>query len=207
VTKVLVVYYSDPPDPNWDHIIQLANPGMSVIVNPSSGPGSAASAKWSLIVKALQAKGAEVLGYVWTNYGNMAGLGAKNQCSEYATWYGCDGVFFDGSADAPSYGPLVLFAHGLGLKVVGNPGTAMLNTHGFDDLITFESTGYPMDLSQSFIAEGVTSFIAGTGAYMYATENDYMHLAGYFDSMVARYASGTPQNKPVILGKGQYEVL
>src|SRR5216684_3636380 len=137
MTKLLVVYYADPPDANWDRIVALANPGMSVIVNPSSGPGSAASSKCSLIVKALQAKGAEVLGYVWTNYGNMTGLGAKNQVNEYATWYGTEGVFFDGYNDVPSYTGLVAFCRSLGLRIVGNPGTTSDNSQALDAVITW----------------------------------------------------------------------
>jgi hypothetical protein len=213
MTSLLVVYYSDPPDANWDHIISLASPGMTVILDPTSnGAGSAIGQNFLSVAQRLKAAGAKTLGYVWTNYGNRVGAGARADVSNYVNWYGVDGVFLDGALNVPQYAPLISFARSLGLKVIGNPGTSMVNALGFDALVTWEQTGYPGDVTQSYIAENVLldafKLSISTGAYVYATDADYLHLPSYFDQLVAAVSgSQPPPPGPTILKPGIYQVL
>ncbi len=78
-----------------------------MIMNPGSGPGTAANSDYQNIVKAVHKAGGLVYGYVYTNYGAISLASAEAQVNEYQTWYGVDGIFVDAtSADAalvPTY--------------------------------------------------------------------------------------------------------
>jgi hypothetical protein len=103
-----------------------ARPRM-VIVNPASGPGPRARRSYADAVRALQAVGVRVLGYVPTGYGARPIADVLDDVRRYLSWYGVDGIFFDeASADAallPYYRVLSWQARGPGGRlVVLNPG-------------------------------------------------------------------------------------
>jgi hypothetical protein len=71
-----------------------------VIVNPDSGPGARRSGAYGEAVRALQAVGVRVLGYVPTGYGWRPLDATLADVDRYASWYGVDGIFFDEAASS-----------------------------------------------------------------------------------------------------------
>jgi hypothetical protein len=101
-----------------------------MIMNPDSGPGTAANSDYQNIIATVHKAGGLVYGYVYTNYGSVALASAEAQVSEYQTWYGVDGIFVDAtSADptlvAPYYQPLANYITTQipGSKIMLNVGT------------------------------------------------------------------------------------
>jgi hypothetical protein len=120
-----------------------------VIVNPNSGPGARRSDAYADAVRALQAAGVRVLGYVPTGYGSRPTQEAIADVERYASWYRVDGIFFDEAASAagelPYYRALARAARGGGngrQLVVLNPGVPP--APGYFDLadvvVTFEGS-------------------------------------------------------------------
>lgn len=219
MTGLLVVYYGYPPDANYDHVVsqKAAHAGTElvfIIDITSLGAGSAPSAAFLKVTQQLQAVGVKVIGYVWTNYGSRVGPQAQLDVSNYALWYKTDGIFLDGvDANAGTeggYAALATLARSLGeALVIGNPGTALQGSAyapgTFDALITWETTGYPADLSQSYIADGVpfdaAKVAASTGRYIFATDTSYTGgLPTYFDQLVAALDTGVAPPPPTDAG-------
>ena len=118
-----------------------------VVLNPDSGPGAGQGRAYREAVRALQAAGIRVLGYVPTGYGGRASAGVLADVRRYLAWYQVDGIFFDEtSSDAallPYYRALSRQARGeAGRVVVVNPGVPP--AAGYFDLadvvVTFEGT-------------------------------------------------------------------
>jgi hypothetical protein len=118
-----------------------------VVVNPASGPGPRRSEAYGRAVRALQAAGVRVLGYVPTGYGWRPLQLTRDDVDRYVSWYGVDGIFFDEAAsDAgqlPHYRALARAARDDGARlVVLNPGVPP--APGYfelaDVVVTFEGT-------------------------------------------------------------------
>jgi hypothetical protein len=118
-----------------------------VVVNPASGPGPRHSEAYATAVRALQAAGVRVLGYVATDYGWRPLQAARADVGRYVAWYGVDGIFFDetasGAAQLGHYRALARAARDDGARlVVVNPGVPP--AAGYFDLadvvVTFEGT-------------------------------------------------------------------
>jgi hypothetical protein len=86
----------------WNTAISDApfNPKVKriLIMNPDSGPGTAANSDYQNIVATVHKAGGLVYGYVYTNYGAVAIASAEAQVSQYKTWYGVDGIFVDATS-------------------------------------------------------------------------------------------------------------
>lgn len=116
------------------------------ILNPNSGPGDAVRADDAQQVKATQARGVLVLGYVHTSYGKRPLPEVQAEIARYRQWYGVSGIFFDevtnddaGLAYYVQCRALARAGHPKAFVVI-NPGTPV--TEGYmkaaDVVLTFE---------------------------------------------------------------------
>ncbi|WP_419418670.1 spherulation-specific family 4 protein [Legionella sp. D16C41] len=132
----------------WDQLIQGAPTANIVLINPSSGPGTAKNAAYAEQVARNHNSGQAVLGYVYTSYGNRSLTDVKRDIIKYYNWYQVDGIFFDEgfSADCSKqsyYRNLnnsVKAKGGKGITVVNfgtNVAECYINTA--DILVTFEA--------------------------------------------------------------------
>lgn len=131
--KLLVPAYFYPAGvgaADWTGLTGAAGQApITAIINPNSGPGSAADANYTAAISAFRAAGGKVLGYVSTNYGNRDVQAVRTDIDNYLNWYPVDGLFFDETAtDAASlsfYEAATLYARSRNktLSLVGNPGT------------------------------------------------------------------------------------
>jgi hypothetical protein len=118
-----------------------------VVVNPDSGPGAGETQAYGNAVRALQAAGIRVLGYVPTTYGRRPIGDVAEDVRRYLSWYGVNGIFFDeASSDAallPYYRAVSRQARREGRRtVVVNPGVPPAPGYfGVADVVvTFEGT-------------------------------------------------------------------
>lgn len=104
-----------------------------MILNPNSGPGTAADPNNVTLVTTVHNAGGKVYGYVPTGYGADAIATVEAEIQSYITWYGVDGIFLDEASDnsnqvAPYYQPLANF---ITSKISG--GGVMLNPGLYPD--------------------------------------------------------------------------
>jgi hypothetical protein len=119
------------------------------VLNPDSGPNTAADPAFAADVAGMQANGVDVIGYVDTAYATIPLSTVEAQITDYENWYGVNGIFLDDvttdCTDAANYyAPLYAFIHaqpGLDLAVL-NPGTTSNACYMpvSNVLMTFEDT-------------------------------------------------------------------
>lgn len=122
------------------------------VMNPASGPGTAANADYQKVIAYCHGRGRSVVGYVHTSYGArpLAAVEAEIDAT-YAFYPATDGIFLDEMSTDPStrayYAALYAYVKAKpGLHdVVGNPGTAaatswQLDAPVADQVIVFEGT-------------------------------------------------------------------
>jgi hypothetical protein len=136
----------------WDDLnAAAARIPIEAIMNPASGPGTAANPDYAYAVGALKLAGGKVIGYVPTGYGSRAPADVLADVAAYVQWYGVDGIFLDemgnqlGDLDYVGlYTAIKAYAAGAGveLHVVGNPGSPFIDPQAFlpaaDTLVIFE---------------------------------------------------------------------
>jgi hypothetical protein len=151
----IVPLYAYPTHSSWNVIAQTkqANPSVPVvaIVNVSNGPGSAPEANFTSGINQLVNAGVQVIGYVFTSYGNRSVTAVKSEVASWKQWYPqVTGIFFDEQASVPGkesyYATLGSYAKSLGLSLtVGNPGTD--TSPGYvgtvDVILIYETDGLP----------------------------------------------------------------
>jgi hypothetical protein len=79
-----------------------AGQGSFIIANVNSGPGSVPSATWAnLIDGCAQYARTRVIGYVWTNYGQVSLASVESQVDAWYAYYPGQiaGIFYDGVSD------------------------------------------------------------------------------------------------------------
>jgi Spherulation-specific family 4 len=137
------------PGSYWTQLDQ-AKAGVGVaVMNPNSGPGSAADPNYVAAVKSAEAAGITVVGYVYTSYGSRSIAAVESDINNYYSWYpDLDGIFLDEAstncANEPYYATLngyVKSKGGAGLTVL-NPGTQTNQCYepAADILLTFEGS-------------------------------------------------------------------
>ncbi len=83
------------PGATWQAALSTAAAGASIIVNPSSGPGSTFDPNYAQVIDAARAKGAHLWGYIDTKYTTVPISSLQTQIADYSAWYGITDVFFD----------------------------------------------------------------------------------------------------------------
>ena len=154
-TSIMVPSYIYP-GAAWSQIDAGHPPVDLAIINPNSGPGSAADPNYASQVAASQAAGVDVVGYVHTSYGSRSLSTVEQEISEYETWYHVNGIFVDEastscSTESSYYAPLYAYIHtqpGLDLTIL-NPGEATNQCYmaAADVILSFE--GSPADLADA----------------------------------------------------------
>ena len=151
---IVVPLYTYPTDSSWSSLIKIKQSYPSVpiiaIINPDSGVGGSKDANYVSGVKLLQAAGIVVLGYVYTSYGSRSAKSIENEISNYKSWYGVNGIFFDEMSSVAStlryYTQLSTYVRSIKLGMtMGNPGTTVsLSLVGvFSNLCIYENPGMP----------------------------------------------------------------
>ena len=117
------------------------------IINPNSGPGTALRTDYVAQVKAAQARGVTVLGYIHTSYGKRPIAEIKSEIETYRRWYGINGIFLDEVTNDNSGLPYYIQCRSAvrgghpNSVVIINPGTPV--TEGYmaaaNIVLTFES--------------------------------------------------------------------
>jgi hypothetical protein len=154
-TGSIVPLYTLPTDPSWAALIaaKQAHPSVQVIavVNPNSGPGTAARSDYMLGIGKLRAANVKVGGYVATGYGNRPAAEVKADIDRWRNLYPeATAIFFDEMAFQPGfeahYAALTSYAKGKGIDfTIGNPGVDSKPSYAstVDTLLIYESGGYP----------------------------------------------------------------
>lgn len=138
----------------WSKVLSLADALGFVIINISSGSGSAFDNDWATQAERARTSGARVLGYVRTTFGKRPKAEVMQEIKNHVEWYKVDGVFLDeavnGWADEqkpyiPYYQDLydsIKAQYGDMFWVINNPGAntveAMVSTA--DVLMTYEQS-------------------------------------------------------------------
>ena len=134
------------PGPLWTQM-GAATPRLGLaVLNPDSGPGDAVRAEYVPQVRAAQARGVIVLGYVRTSYGKRPLAQVQAEVDRFNRWYGVNGIFFDEARNDDAGLPYYLRCRAAARTghrkavVAINPGTPV--TEGYlavaDVVLTFE---------------------------------------------------------------------
>ncbi len=101
--EIVVPAYFDN-DHEWKEMADTRQVGI-VVLNVQSGPGKRRSAVIAQRVQAVQASGAEVLGYVPTDLAARPPKQARKDIRKYWQWYGVDGIYLDEVQSEKRYVP------------------------------------------------------------------------------------------------------
>jgi len=154
-TGSIVPLYSLPSDPAWAALIAAKKAHASVpviaVINPNSGPGTAARSDYMTGVGKLTGAGVKVAGYVATGYGKRSVAEVKADIDRWRNLYPeAKAIFFDEMANTPGleshYSGLTSYAKGKGIDyTIGNPGVD--STPGYvgtvDTILIVECAGLP----------------------------------------------------------------
>jgi hypothetical protein len=146
--SVAVPAYFDPPSAGWSALEHDDPPVTLIVMNPDSGPGSAPRPSYLTAVRAAQADGVSVVGYVDTSFARRPLGVVEAQIDDYFSWYGVNGIFFDDAstvcAQEPYYAALdgYVKAKGASETTILNPGTwtSSCFASAADILLTFEGS-------------------------------------------------------------------
>jgi hypothetical protein len=178
VTGIVVPLYSYPTDNSWSSLIKIRQTYPSVpiiaIINPDNGAGPSKDPNFVSGINKLKANSITVLGYVYTNYGARSVSTLKSEISDYKTWYGVNGIFFDEMSGLAStlsyYKQLASYVKSIGLGMtMGNPGTTVSKTlvGVFTNLCIYENPGMPktgeIDGYKSYGKHGFSYIAYGVG--------------------------------------------
>jgi len=126
----LVPLYVEPGSA-WDTLVSAASKvDIIAIINPNSGPDSSGpSSSYTTYMNKFKNAGIQMVGYVYTSYGDRAISAVQADIDTYASKYpGVTGIFFDeGSAsasDVPFYTQAYNYVKSKGMvHSIINPGT------------------------------------------------------------------------------------
>lgn len=132
--EILVPAYQYPTVGDlWSRVPAAAGQvGVSVILNPASGPGTVVDPTYTAVVSTARAAGARIYGYVDTDYARRPAAAVLADVQTFTQLYAIDGVFLDQmdnqAASLAYYQGLRTGIHAivpgsLANKVIANPGT------------------------------------------------------------------------------------
>jgi hypothetical protein len=133
-----------PPDAVVN-LVRQSSAARLIIINPANGPGAGAHSPYRDAVRAAQAAGVLVLGYVPTGYGERDPSQVRADIDRYQAWYEVDGIFLDEASSSEGqlgyYRALSRNVRASGMRlVVLNPG--VVPARGYFDIadivVTFE---------------------------------------------------------------------
>jgi hypothetical protein len=139
-----VNYFDDPAA--WQRSATLGTVSAFVVVNPASGPGTAADSNVQQRVTTSVRRGQRPVGYLHTLYGDRPIATVVADAIKYRDWYGISAVFLDeaaGTCDkATYYSDLVTSLRAAGISyVVSNPGMDVPSCYSFfDGIVNFEGS-------------------------------------------------------------------
>ncbi len=177
-TGLLPAYVHPADTATWDRLLTATRPGSFVIINPASGPGTAADPAYAATVKRAAAAGLRVLGYVPTNWGKRSSSSVKADVDRYGRWYGVTSIFFDEAATSTAS---LSYYRTLYRRVKSAGGAVVLN-HG-----VAPAQGY-MDVS-----DVVVTFEGDANAYATATTPSW--TSGYAAERFGHLVYGTPADR------------
>jgi len=136
------------PGSYWTQMDQSRPHPSIAVMNPNSGPGYSPDPNYVNAVRAAQAAGISVVGYVYTNYGSRSLAAVEADVTSYYNWYGVNGIFFDQAstdcANTSYYAALNSFVKAKGgtARTILNPGTQTSQCYvsDADILLTFEGS-------------------------------------------------------------------
>jgi hypothetical protein len=85
--------FFEPPD--WTRAVTDGRAPAVMILNPASGPGTAPDPALRRAVSQATAAGSRVIGYIGTNYAQLAPAQARREVQDYRAWYHVRGIFLD----------------------------------------------------------------------------------------------------------------
>lgn len=154
--SLLVPAYIYPSGSGADAWTTLATTAQTVattvILNPSSGPGSAQDANYVAAIAQIHAAGGKVIGYVSSAYTTRSLSAVVQDISTYLSLYSVDGFFIDEmTADSDTthiqyYQSIYNYIKGLSsaYAVTGNPGTNIPELYASlpvaDQFVVFENS-------------------------------------------------------------------
>lgn len=213
-TGLLIPAYF-PPDSKWTTMDNAAASGAQItaVMNPDSGPGTAAESSYTSAISSLESAGGTVIGYVPTEFTNNSISTVESEIDTYESFYPKIGGFFldemtdsSSSTDVNYYQTLYSFLKGQNASyyVVANPGTNVPSSYAnlADTLVTFEGpdSSYPSNTVLSWTSSEPASKFANI---VYETSNTTSMFAG-LDQAVSQNvgyvyftdngASGNPYN-------------
>ena len=168
--SILPAYFY--PGPDWQAALATATTNSTIIVNPSSGPGTSPDPQYLQVVAGAQAKGITLLGYVATSYTAVPLADVEQQISDYRNWYGITNIYFDQASSAAAQLGYYLAASEAvrstdpGALVMLNPGTFPDQSYMSlgDVIVDFEGP------YSSFVNEQPPPWVDGYPSSMFASQ-------------------------------------
>jgi hypothetical protein len=198
---VVPAYFYPSTASGWKSLNAAAGRApVTVIMNPSNGPGKSLDANYVAAVDSLRAAGGRVIGYVHTSYAARPLQQVLADIDRYDSWYNLDGIFVDEMANT---GPAErlnyyrdIYNHVKAIdpswEVMGNPGTTTLEQYltwpTADRLMVFENVGttYPPYTPSSWNF----SYDRSKFVHLVHTETSPANMLAHLNLAVQRNAGG-----------------
>ncbi|MDD4930949.1 MAG: spherulation-specific family 4 protein [Candidatus Colwellbacteria bacterium] len=115
------------PGSEWDRTLKSLNKEETAIFNPASGAGKKVNPDYVKLTDQASARGADLAGYVYVEYGKRDIDSVRAEIDNYYDWYKTSSIFIDGASsdkeDIAYYEYLADYIREKGGKVILNPGT------------------------------------------------------------------------------------
>jgi Spherulation-specific family 4 len=138
------------PGSYWTQMDQSSPRLKIAVMNPNSGPGYSPDPNYVSAVRAAQAAGITVVGYVYTDYGSRSLSAVESDITSYYNWYDVNGILLDQASTncyySSYYAALNSFVKAKGgtARTILNPGTQTSQCYvsDADILLTFEGSDW-----------------------------------------------------------------
>ncbi len=127
IANVIPAYFAPGPSSPWEQVIASPAAGVTMILNPASGPGAGPDPLYQDTVRRAQQAGISVVGYVHTSWGARKASLVRAEIDRYRSWYGADGIFFDEAATSAAS---LSYYRGLYRHVKADPDATVTLNHG-----------------------------------------------------------------------------
>jgi hypothetical protein len=133
----------------WAQLDRAAPRPRIAVVDPRHGPGRTRSRGYASAIRAAEAAGITVVGYVDTDYGRRSRRAVERQVRAYRRWYGVGGIFFDRASGDCAREPYYAALRRDAGAVIGSGARTILDPRGHpsrcdmraaDILVTFDGS-------------------------------------------------------------------